>query len=96
MSTEGILTVIGLIVAVYTFLPIERRLNLRLRIRRLDIIVIAAAFALVHYIKFFPVFAALGVPSLGPWRWGFDPDIASYLVLLWRPYSLPRARKLRD
>lgn len=81
MSTDALLTVVGLIFAVYTLLPAERRLNLQLRIRTLDIIVIATAFLLVHYIKFFPVFAALGVPDLGPWRWGFDPDTASYLVL---------------
>jgi hypothetical protein len=82
VSTEALLTVLGLLVAIVTLLPEERRLNLRLRIRALDVSVIVVAFLIVHYIKYFPVLNALGVPALGPWRWGFDPETASYLVLL--------------
>lgn len=81
METDALLTAIGLVVAVYTLLPAERRLQLRLRIGVPDVFVIATAILLVHYIKFFPVFMTLGIPDLGPWRWGFDPDNASYLAL---------------
>lgn len=82
MDTEALLTVGGLLLAVITLLPAERRQNLWLRVRPLDIGVAVCAFLLIHYIKFFPVLESMGVHSLGPWRWGFDPDRASYLALL--------------
>ena len=82
MSTEALLTVATLLAAVYQLLPTERRMSLRLRIRTLDVIAAVLAVALIHYIKFFPVLHAVGVPAFGPWRWGFEADSTSYLILM--------------
>ncbi len=82
MSPEALLAVLVLAVAVYTVLPVERRLDLRLRIGPLDWAILAIAFFLIHYIKYYPVLDSLGIaPHLGPWRWGFDPELASYLII---------------
>jgi hypothetical protein len=83
MSTEALLALDALLVAVRALLPPERWLGLTLRLRRLDRLVAVAAFVLLHYIKFFPnLNVALGVPPLGEWRWGFTPDTASYALVL--------------
>jgi hypothetical protein len=83
MGAETLLTLVGLIAAVYALLPPERRLDLRIRLKPLDWCVITVAFLLIHYIQFYPVLSNLGVaPDLGSWRWGFDAENASYLTVL--------------
>ena len=82
MSIEALLTIVGLGVAVYAVLPTDRRLDLKLRMSRADWTAALIALLLVHYIAFYPVFLAIGVaPNLGPWRWGFTPETASYAIL---------------
>src|SRR4051812_9835260 len=83
MTFEALLTLFGLVAAVYTLLPIERRLELGLRLHRLDWGILLAGILLVHYIFFFPILESLGLaPNLGPWRYGFTPPSASYLILV--------------
>ena len=83
MSVEVLLTIIGLALAVYTVLPAERRLDINLRMSKGDWAIALGALGLVHYITFYPVLSQIGLaPDLGPWRWGFRPDTASYLILL--------------
>jgi len=82
MSSEALLALLGAAVAVYALLPTERRLDLRLQLSGIDWSIIVGAILLVHYIKFYPVFATTGLaPMLGPWRFGFDADIASYGIV---------------
>src|SRR4051812_40260104 len=82
MSPEALLTFFGLLVAAYSILPTERRLDLRVRLGTIDWMIVISAILIVHYILLFPVLDALHIaPHLGTWRFGFEPDTASYLVL---------------
>lgn len=83
LAPEVLLAILGAAVTVYSLLPAGRRLQLHLRMRRLDWMVLLLSIVLVHYILFYPILAALGFAlPLGPCRWGFTPALASYSVLL--------------
>lgn len=83
MEPLDLLTIIGLIVAVYAILPKERLLDLRLRLNWIDWVAILLSVILLHYITFYPIFKSLNIaPDLGTWRWGFNPENISYLIIL--------------
>jgi hypothetical protein len=83
MDPVSLLTILGLVIAVYEIIPPERRLDFRLRLNWLDWTIIALSILSIHYILFFPVLSNLGVAlDLGYWRWGFDPSNTSYLIIL--------------
>ena len=83
MSSEALLAVIGVLIALYSILPAERRLDLHLRLGRFDWCLAIAALASLHYISYFPVLDSLGIAlPLGPWRWGFTADSTSYLIVI--------------
>lgn len=83
MGAETLLTLLGLLIAAYAILSPERQLDLKLRLKSLDWLVAAVALILIHYIQFYPVLSSLGLAlNIGPWRWGFDSEKASYLIFL--------------
>ena len=83
MSSEALLAVIGVLIALYSILPSERRLDIRLRLDRIDIGIAIACMILVHYLKYEPMLEQIGfAPSLGPYLWGFEADSTSYLLIL--------------
>ena len=83
MSSEALLALTGLLFTIYSIMPTERRLDLRLRLRLFDWVLVATSLGALHYISYYPVLASIGVaPNLGPWRWRFTPDSASYLVVV--------------
>jgi len=83
MSSEALLAVLAAATAIYTILPAERRLDLGLRFTIIDWLLISSALLAILYIKYFPVLDALGITiDLGPWRWGFNPDNSSFLIIL--------------
>jgi len=108
MSAEGLLTLFGLVLTVYTVVSPERRLEMRIRLGLFDWLLIGACLAAVHYILLFPVLDSLGLaPALGPWRYGFTPETASYTIIagtttiVWlratmRPIPLRRIPALRE
>ena len=82
MTFDSLLALAGLVVAIYALLPEYRRLDLKLRMTRLDWAVAVSALALVHYLQFYEAMQSLGLtPSLGLRRWGVYPSNASYLVV---------------
>lgn len=83
MEPTVLYTIIGLLVAIYAIIPAESKLDLRVRFNWLDISILIVALLLVHYILFFPVLYNLGiVKPLGNWKWGFNPNNTSYLIIL--------------
>lgn len=83
MDPSGILTILGLVAAVFAIIPRERRLDLSIRISNLDWLIIAATLILVHYIIYFPVLKELGLAfELGNWRYGFNEENTIYLIFL--------------
>lgn len=83
MDPSGILTILGLVVAVFAIIPRERRLDLSIRISNLDWLIIVATLILVHYIIYFSVLKELGLAfELGSWRYGFNEENTIYLIFL--------------
>lgn len=87
MDISGVLTIIGLAVAVYTVLPQERQKELVLRVQPIDKLMIGGVFAAVHALLYFEYLRPyLGLPEwketvLG--RAGLSaPDLSYLLVLL--------------
>lgn len=76
MDIATIVTLFGVFLAVYALLPRYRRLELPLRIRRLDAIIIAMAFVLVNLLSFTEVFG----DSLKSLK--MQSEHASYAVIL--------------
>jgi hypothetical protein len=76
MNTESLLTLLGLLAALYSILPTEQKLDLRLRLRLLDWSLAVSSLVIVHYIAF------VDAPRLGPWLWGLTDESGSYLVLV--------------
>jgi hypothetical protein len=82
MSPETLLAFFGLVLAVWAIVPSDRLSELRIRLSWLDWSIAIVSILILHYILYFPVFDSLGLaPELGPWRWGFTPETASYAVI---------------
>ncbi len=71
MDSSSILTMLGLIVAIYAIIPRESKLDLRVRISTADKIVVFISLIIVHYIMFYPILNNMGLKvNFGPWLWG--------------------------
>lgn len=97
MDPSGLLTILGLAVAVFAIIPRESRLDIGLRISLVDWIVVFLSISLVHYIIYFPILNELGLAlELGHWKWGFNEKNTTYLIFLFLAvYIFLRARTAR-
>lgn len=83
IDTGSLLTILGLIAAVWALISPTSKLRLRFCITWVDWILGVAIFFLIHYLVFAPTLESFGLYySLGPWRWGFNNSSAVYLLLL--------------
>lgn len=82
IDTSTLLTMLGLIAAVWSIVPSTARLSFRLSLSWLDWLVIWAVLLIIHGLFFQPVLTALGFPTFGPWLWGFDKSATQYLLFL--------------
>jgi hypothetical protein len=83
LDPSGILTILGLAVAVYAIIPREKRLDIGLRISNTDWLIIGTTLVVVHYIIYFPVLKEIGFAfDLGYWRYGFNEENSIYLIFL--------------
>lgn len=83
IDTTGLLTILGVIAAVWALISPTNRLRLRFCMTWADWLVGGATFLLIHYLVFAPALDSLGLYySLGPWRWGLESSSAVYLLLL--------------
>lgn len=83
IDTTNLLTILGVIAAVWALISPTNRLRLRFCMTWRDWFVGGVVFLLIHYLVFAPVLDRLGLYySLGPWRWGLDTSSAVYLLLL--------------
>lgn len=96
IDTSALLTMLGLIAAVWAVVPATARLSFRLSLNWYDWLVIWAAFLMIHGLFFEPVLSSLGFPTFGPWLWGFDKSATQYLLfLLLATFVYWRSRKTR-
>jgi hypothetical protein len=100
IDTTNLLTILGVIAAVWALISPTSRLRFRYCMTWPDWIVGGVVFLFAHYLVFAPALQNLGLYySLGPWRWGFDSSSTVYLLLLavvlyffWRTRSPTLAR----
>ncbi|UVM13141.1 hypothetical protein [Pseudomonas protegens] len=82
IDTSALLTMLGLIAAVWAIVPSTARLSFRLSLNWFDWLVIWSVLLVINGFFFQPVLSTLGVPSFGPWLWGFDKSATQYLLFL--------------
>lgn len=82
IDTSALLTMLGLIAAVWAVVPSTARLNFRLSLNWFDWLLIWAALLIIHGFFFEPVLTTFGFPTFGPWLWGFDKSTTQYLLFL--------------
>jgi hypothetical protein len=83
IDTSALLTMLGLIAAVWALVPSTARLSFQLSLSRLDWAVIWGTLFAIHALYFEPVLRDRGLYwVIGPWRWGFDKGGAQYLLFL--------------
>ena len=82
-DTASLLTILGVIAAVWALISPTNRLRLRFCMTWRDWFVGGGVFLLIHYLVFAPTLERLGLYySLGAWKWGLDSSSAVYLLLL--------------
>lgn len=83
IDTSALLTMLGLIAAVWALVPPTARLSFQLSLSRLDWAIIWGTLFAIHALYFEPVLRDRGIFwVIGPWRWGFDKGGAQYLLFL--------------
>lgn len=100
IDTTSLLTILGVIAAVWALISPTSRLRLRFCMAWWDWCIGGVVFLFIHYLVFAPVLEKLGLYySLGPWKWGLNSSSAVYLLLLsvalyyfWRTRSPKLAR----
>lgn len=96
IDTSALLTMLGLIAAVWAVVPSTAKLSFRLSLHWLDWLVIWTALLIIHGFYFESVLTTLGFPSLGPWLWGFDKSTTQYLLfMLLAAFVYLRSRRTR-
>jgi hypothetical protein len=97
IDTTSLLTILGVIAAVWALVPPTSRLSFRLSLSWFDWIVVLSILLTVHALIFEDVLRALRMyPVLGPWKWGFDKNGLLYLLFLGLTlYVWWRSRKTR-
>ena len=83
IDTGSLLTILGLIAAVWAIVPATTRLRFRLSVTWFDWFIVVGVFLVVHYLVFEPALRSVGMyHSFGPWKWGLDKSSSIYLLLL--------------
>lgn len=83
IDTSSLLTMLGLIAAVWAIVPAATRLRFRLSVTWFDWLIVVGIFLIVHYLVFEPALRSVGIyHSFGPWKWGLDKSSSIYLLLL--------------
>jgi hypothetical protein len=97
IDTSSLLTMLGILAAVWAVVPATARLTFRLSFSRFDWLVIWAGTLIIHILVFEQVLRSIDLyPVLGPWIWGFDKSALLYLLFLALVvYVYARARATR-
>ncbi len=83
IDTSTMLTMLGIVAAVWALVPGTAKLSFRLSLSWWDWAVIWGIVTVVHILMFEEVLRALHLyPNLGPWKWGFDKSGVLYLLFV--------------
>jgi hypothetical protein len=83
IDTSAMMTMLGLVAAVWALMSNNAKLGFRLRLNWFDWCVVWGVLLTIHAFYFEPVLRDLGVfPILNPWKWGFDKSATQYALFL--------------
>ena len=82
IDTSALVTMLGLIAAVWAVVPNTARLSFRLSLNWFDWLIIWATLLIIHGFFFESVLTTFGFPTIGPWLWGFNKSTTQYLLFL--------------
>ncbi|EHP7907766.1 hypothetical protein AACM08_003297 [Escherichia coli] len=83
IDTTNLLTILGVIAAVWAIITPSSRLRFRFCMAWWDLLIIGLIFVLANYLVFAPALKQAGLYySFGPWIWGLDSSSAVYLLFL--------------
>ncbi|HHM1306316.1 TPA: hypothetical protein ACRG29_005646, partial [Klebsiella pneumoniae] len=83
IDTTNLLTILGVIAAVWAIITPTSRLRFRFCMAWWDLLIIGLIFILANYLVFAPALRQIGLYySFGPWIWGLDSSSAVYLLFL--------------
>lgn len=78
----NLLTVLAILVAGYTLLAEEKRIDLWLRFSKRDGIVLAVLVLTLMYVIYLPVLRMMGLSLPIPWLWGFNEELTAFTAML--------------
>jgi len=78
----NVLTVLAILVAGYTLLAEEKRIDLKLRLTLIDIFVILLLVAILLYVIYLPVLNTIGLALPSPWLWGFNENLTVFTSIV--------------
>lgn len=76
------LTVLAILVAGYTLLAEEKRIDLKLRFSWADKSVVGFLVSALLYTIYLPVFSAIDLALPFKWLWGFDEKITAFTAIV--------------
>jgi len=82
MDANGLLTVLAILVAGYSLLSDEKRLDIRLRISWLDWLILGLSILFVLIIIYMPVIKSFELFVPLPWMFGFNEETTTFAVLV--------------
>ncbi|MFA6309940.1 MAG: hypothetical protein WCV99_00600 [Sterolibacterium sp.] len=96
IDISALLTMLGLIAAVWAVVPSTARLSFRLSLNWFDWLIIWTTLLIIHGFFFESVLTTFGFPTFGPWLWGFNKSTTQYLLfLLLAAFVYWRSRRTR-
>lgn len=82
MGATGLLTILAILISGYGLLPDEKRLDIRLRISWLDLLIVSVPVIAILVVIYSPIILSTGYVDGVGWFWGFTEDTMVFSCLL--------------
>lgn len=81
MAATGLLTILAILISGYGLLPDEKRLDIRLRISWVDMVMVSVPIVAILVVIYSPVILSFGYIRPVDWQWGFTEDTMVFSCL---------------
>ena len=82
MGATGLLTILTIFISIYGLFPEEKQQDIKLRISRVDLVIVSIPVIAILIVIFSPVILSVGYIEPIEWRWGFTEDTMEFSCLL--------------
>lgn len=79
---NGLLAILAILISAFALLPEEKRLDLRLRFSKLDLLLLFLPVLVIITVVYSPVILKTGIINPIPWYWGFNEELLVSLCLI--------------